>query len=252
MNKSILTGVVIIGGLAFFFVMTMFAISLGQYNARTTPNLPWFPIVVLGVLFSLVFWINSKWDIGLALPEGKPWGRIAAFMVLITIACRCVSTFEGAFHDVTREFEVGPAGVSPLFAFVYWIGIVIAISTASEVAFRGIMQSKLTPLFGIWPVILIVSFINTVSHRWDGLAERAVGTFTILVATGYLRHLSGSVTPAILAHIATIFVWDIILWTWGPWDLGAIGWGTLVATAFIGTITFAASFYLAKQIKTVS
>ena len=65
--------------------MTFFAIAAAQYNASTTPSVPWFPIVVWGVLFSLVFWINGKWDIGLALPKGKPWGLIAAFAIMSTL-----------------------------------------------------------------------------------------------------------------------------------------------------------------------
>ncbi len=252
MNKPAQSVVVVVGGLIFFNVMVFFTIAVSQYNASSMPGLPWFPFVVWGVLFLIVFAINAKWDIGLALPAGKPWGSIATFAVLSVIGSRCVHILEGAFHGVVSEFEAAPPGVSPLFAFIYWIGIVVALSTASETGFRGIMQSKLTPLFGLWPAILITTIVNTLAHRWDGLAERAVGVFAILIAWGYLRHLSGSLTPAILTHVATILVWDIILWSWGPWDYGAMGAGSLAATALIGLITLAALIYLARRIEASS
>jgi membrane protease YdiL (CAAX protease family) len=248
MNKLAIAAIAVIGGLIFFVGMVFFAVGVAQFNADSTPNLPWFPIVVWGVLFSLLFWINRKWDIGLHIPDGKPWGLITTFAVLSMIASHCVLVLEGAFHGITREFEAAPEGVSGLFAAVYWVGIVIAMSTASESAFRGIMQSKLMPLFGVWPAILIATIANTLAHRWDGLAERTIGVFAILVAWGYLRHISGSLTPTILTHIATIFAWDIILWTWGPWDHAAMGTGSLVATAVIGLVTFAGSVYVAKRI----
>ena len=248
MNTTTRAAVAVVGGLAFFLGIVGFALFLAQYNATATPNLLWFPIVVWGALFSLVFWINSKWDIGLALPDGKPWGLIAAFAVVSMIASHCVLILEGAFHGISREFEAAPAGVSPLFAFVYWIGIVVAMSTASESAFRGIMQSKLAPLFGVWPAILIATFVNWAAHRWEGLLERTVGVVAILIAWGYLRHLSGSLTPTILTHIGAILVWDMILWTWAPWDHGTMGIASLATTAVIGVLTFATSIYLARQI----
>ncbi len=252
MSKPAQGVVAVVGGLVFFVAMVVFAITLAQYNANSTPSLPWFPLVVWSVLFVVVFGINAKWDIGLAIPAGKPWGRIASFAILSMIASHCLLVLEGAFHGITREFEAAPPGVSPFFAFIYWIGIVVAMSTASETGFRGIMQSKLTPLFGLWPAILIATIVNLLAHRWDGLAERAIGVFAVLIAWGYLRHLSGSLTPTILAHIATILVWDIILWTCGPWDHGAMGAASLAVTAIIGLATAAASIYLARQIEAKS
>lgn len=238
----------IVGGLVFFVAAVFFSIGLAQLNADWSPALPWFPIPVLGVLFGAVYWINRRWDIGLAIPPGTRWSLIVTFAIASMIASHAVLILEGAWHGLTRSFEPAPPGVSPFFAAVYWIGITIALSTASEVGFRGIMQSRLQPLFGVWPAILIVSLVNTLSHRWDGLYERTIGVFAILIAWGYLRHLSRSLTPTILTHIAAIFAWDLILWYLGPWDQGSMGAGTLAAVAVVGLVSFGASVWSARAI----
>ncbi|MAF83620.1 MAG: CPBP family intramembrane metalloprotease [Gammaproteobacteria bacterium] len=248
MNKLVFAASAVAGGLVFFVSIVLFVVGVAQFNADSTPDQPWFPVVVWGLLFALLFWIDRNWDIGLRIPDGKPWGLIATFAVLSMLASHCLLVLEGAYHGITREFEAAPEGVSGFFALVYWVGIVVAMSTASESAFRGIMQSRLMPLVGVWPAIMIVTIANTLAHRWDGLAERAVGVFAILVAWGYLRHISGSLTPAILTHIAAIFIWDLILWNWGPWDHAAMGMGSLVTTTLIGLAALAGAVYVAKRI----
>jgi membrane protease YdiL (CAAX protease family) len=123
------------------------------------------------------------------------------------------------------------------------------MSTASEVAFRGILQSRLTPLLGFWPGLLLPLVVNTLSHRWDGLAERTVGVVCILFAWGWLRHLAGSLTPAILTHIAAIFAWDALLRAVGPWDQAAMGPGALALTAATGLSALAASVWIARELR---
>jgi len=236
----------IAGGLLFFVAAVAFTLGMAMLNARLTPAVPWFSLPVLLTLGLVIYWIDRRWDIGLALPARPRWWPIVLFAVAAMIACRCLSILEGAWHGVTRSFEVAPFEVTPFFAVVYWLTVVIALSTASETGFRGIMQSRLTPLFGVWPAILIVTFVNGISHRWDGLYERMIAVAAILIAWGYIRHLSGSLTPAILTHVGLIMIWDASLWYFGPLDLSTLGPEALTMTAITGLLAFAVALWAAS------
>jgi membrane protease YdiL (CAAX protease family) len=235
------------GGLLFFVSAVALILGIGMYNASVTPRWPWFPVPVLALLFAAVWLMHRRFDIGLGPVTNRRRGMLLVFAVSSMIAAHCLLVLEGAFHGITRSFESAPAGVSPGFALAWWVIVVIAMSTASESAFRGLMQTRLAPLLGAWPAILVTAFVNLVVHRWDGLYERMVGVFAVLLAWGYLRHLAGSLRPAILAHIGTILAWDAILWTYGPWDHSAMGPGALLATATVGVVSLAGALWAARE-----
>jgi membrane protease YdiL (CAAX protease family) len=209
---------------------------------------PWFPVPVLLGLCGFAAWFHRRWDIGLRLPPRERWPLLAAFATTTMISSHAVLILEGAAHGITRRFEAPPEGVTPFFAAVYWLGVVVAMSTASEVAFRGIVQTRLTRLVGPGAAIAVATFVNLVLHRWDGLIERAVGVIAILLAWSWLRHLSGSLIATLMTHIGAIIVWDAILWTRGPWDHAAMGPASLTITGVVGLASLAASLWLARQL----
>lgn len=235
------------GGLLFFVGAVALILGIGLYNARVTPGWPWFPLPVLTLLFAAVWLLHNKVGIGLGPVANPRRGMLLLFAVTSMVAAHCLLVLEGAFHGITRSFEPAPAGVSPGFALVWWVTVVIAMSTASESAFRGLMQTRLAPLLGAWPAILVTAFVNLVAHRWDGLYERMIGVTAILLAWGYLRHLAGSLRPAILTHIGAIFTWDAILWLYGPWDHAAMGPAALLTTAVIGLVSLAGALWAARE-----
>ena len=238
----------IAGGSVFFVGAITYTLAMAQWNAQLTPDVPWFPIPVLAVLVALVIWMDRKWSIGLALPKDVPWGLIAGFAITSMIAGHCVLILEAVFHGATRSVEPAPKGVGSVFALVYWLGFAAVISIASEAAYRGLMQTKLTPLFGIWPAIAIVVFINTVSHRWDGLEERALFLIAILLAWGTLRQLSRSLLPCIATHFAALVVWDAILRIRGPWDFSQMDSVSIGVTAWTGAVSLVVAVYFARTI----
>ncbi len=250
-TKTILQGVII--GEVFFVGLVLFAVLTSDYNVSSTPSFMWFPILVLPIIFGLVWFVDQKWDIGLRTPVNKPLMPIIGFAIFSMIATRAVLILEGAFHGVVREFYMAPDGLGPYAALFYWIGITIAMSTLSESGYRGIMQSKLMSVLGLWPAIAIVTFMNLISHRFDGLLERTVGLITILTAWGYLRHMSGSLMVTIITHILTIFAWDLFVGFMsepgGGWDLGVMTGAELGITAAIGVVTFGIAVYFAKMMK---
>ncbi|MDH3977346.1 MAG: CPBP family glutamic-type intramembrane protease [Gammaproteobacteria bacterium] len=241
----------IVAASLFFFVSAVLSVVLiSGFNARVSPAIPWFVVFLLPALFTLTFWFDKRWNIGLRTPLRASGWKLAGFAAASMVASHSVLILEGAWHGMTRTFEMAPEGVTPLFAMVYWIGVVILMSTASEVSFRGLMQSGLQRVItGVWPVILIVSLANTLAHRWDGLLERTIGVFAILVAWGYLRHLSGSLAVTIATHIIAIIVWDAILWFRGPWDQSAMSMNDLLLVTFVGLMAFVISLWFARIIR---
>ncbi|MBM4195759.1 MAG: CPBP family intramembrane metalloprotease [Gammaproteobacteria bacterium] len=237
-----------LGGGLFFFAAVGTVLGLAFTNLRLSPAVIWFPLPALAVVCGVAAWAQRRFDVGLRLPPRPLWPLLAAFGLTSMIASHAVLVLEGAFHGITREFEAPPAQLGAVAALIWWVGIVVGMSTASEVAFRGIIQTRLAPLVGVGGAIAAATAINWISHRWDGLAERAVGVVAILLAWSWLRQLSGSTIATLVAHIGAVAAWDIILWRFGPWDHAAMSGGELVLTAVVGFAALAASLWIARRI----
>jgi membrane protease YdiL (CAAX protease family) len=239
----------ILGGTVIFVCLVAFSILTAQFNADTTPNLPWFPVPVLAVVFGITWWCDQRWDIGLRTRCKAPVLQIAAFAVASNIAAHAVWVLEKVWHGAVYAAPTGPAGTSPAFLLTYWVVISIALSTSSEMCFRGIMQSQLSRYMGLWSAIGIVVIANTFSHPWDSLWPRFFGVVAILFAWGWLRHISGSLKACILTHIAAVMGGDIIFRLTGPVDFGQISQTALVINAAVCLLTIGISVYLSRLIK---
>ena len=247
--ESIKTSIAATFGGSFIF-MALVGVSIGtaQFNANVSPALPWFPIPVLAVVFGVTWWCDRRWDIGLKEPVKGPVSLVTAFAVVSMIAAHALWIIEKSYNGVVYEFPRGPEGTSTLFLITYWVTISLALSTASEVCFRGIMQSQLCRLMSLWPAIALVVFFNTFSHPWATLWPRFFGVLAILLAWSWLRHISGSLKATILTHIAVVMGGDVIFWFIGPVDFGQLSSQTLILVAAIGVLATGGSFYLSRMI----
>ncbi|MDP6734354.1 MAG: CPBP family intramembrane metalloprotease, partial [Gammaproteobacteria bacterium] len=225
-----------------------FSLTVAHFNADTMPNLPWFPIPVLAVVFGVTWWCDKRWDIGLRTPCKVPPGLLIAFIVFSTLAARSLWVLEKAWHGDSYAAPTGPEGVSPVFAAVYWVAISLALSTSSEFCFRGIMQSQLSRHLGLWSAIGIVVFFNTFAHPWESLWPRFFAVVAILFAWGWLRHIGGSLKVCILTHIVVVMGDDVLFWLTGPVDFGQISQPVLVITTVVGLSALAVSVYLSRLI----
>ena len=240
----------LIGGLVFFKVVIHFTMATSMYNAQWTPGILWFPIVTFGVLAGATIWIQRHWDIGLSMPSNVPWGRVWALAVTVTVAGTAVSTLQGVYNGTTRatgSYGPGPGGISPALIPVYLFLMSITPGLIAEVGFRGIMQTWLQKVLGMWSAIMIVAVLNTLAHPWAKVQSGWL-MVVILACWGYLRAVSGSLIPALVAHGGYALVLTTVLWFWGPWDQGAMGTASVVAVVVIGVIAFAVSFYLGRSI----
>ena len=235
----------------FFSAVMALGISLVMVNERTAPNFPWFPVPIIGLLIAAIVGMQRWRPIGLAIPNDVPWGRVYGFAVAITIVGIVVCILQGAYHGYVRVSEGVQNEVSPAFAFLYWFVMAVFAAVLAEAAFRGVMQTRLMAVMGVWPAIVIVSVVNTAAHRWNiELFQQWLGLFVILAGWGYLRYLGRSLVPPIVAHGVTNFLLAFGLWTWGPFDQGALGTGSLVLIAATGIVALIIAIFLARSVNT--
>lgn len=224
----------IVGSLVLFIGAMGLCIGLVFANANLSPALVWFPLPVLAVIVAVAVWSERQFGIGLRRPVPLD-GRTLLMTGAIAIAGVAACVFQGALADLTRASETGPPGTSALFMFSYAVLLSVAPAALAEVAFRGVMQTGLQRLWGAWPAILVVAAINTAAHRWGPeLGAQWVAYFVSLAAAGWLRSVTASLWPPLIAHVTANLLTALALWQWGPFVQGRIGAAGLVVVAALG------------------
>ncbi len=237
-----------LGATLIFVFLVAFSLLTAHFNAGNWPALPWFPIPVLAVVFGVMLYCDRRWNIGLRNPCSAPIPLIAAFAVTSNIAAHAVWVLEKTWHATVYAAPSGPAGVSPLFSVTYWVVISVALSTSSEVCFRGIMQTQLSRYLSVAAAIGIVVAFNTVSHPWDSLWPRFFGVLAILFSWGWLRHIGGSLKACILTHIAAVMMGDAIFWMTGPVAFGEYSNLDRLMVVGVGLASLVLSIYFSRRI----
>lgn len=223
----------IVGSLVLFIGAMGLCIGLVFANARVSPGIPWFPLPVLALIVAVAAWSERQFGIGLQRPvplDARTLLMTAGVAVFGVAAC----VFQGALAGLTRDAETGPPGTSTLFMFSYAVLLSVAPAALAEVAFRGVMQTGLQRLWGAWPAILVVAAINTAAHRWGPeLGAQWVAYFLSLAAAGWLRSVTGSLWPPLVAHVTANLLTALALWQWGPFVQGKIGGAGLLVVALL-------------------
>ena len=251
MNRERIWSVVvaIVVAMLFFSVVMGLGIGLVVFNERSSPDFPWFPIPLILLLIAAVAGMHRWRSIGLTISNDVPWRLVYGFALAITVVGIVVCILQGAYHGYVRVSEGPQTEVSPAFALLYWFAMSVFSAVVAEAAFRGVMQTRLMAVMGVWPAIVIVGIVNTAAHRWNiELQQQWLGLFVILAGWGYLRFLSGSLVPPIVAHGVTNFLLALGLWVWGPFDQGALGAGTLALIAVTGVVALVIAIFLARSI----
>ncbi len=236
------------GASLLFMLLVALSLLTAQFNADHQPALPWFPIPVLAVVFAVAWWCDRRWEIGLRTPCRAPISLIAAFAIASNIAAHAVWVLEKAWKGVTYSAPSGPDDVTLFFSVTYWVAISVALSTSSEVCFRGIMQTQLSRHLSIGLAVAIVITFNTFAHPWETLWLRFFGVLAILAAWGWLREIGGSLRACIVTHIAAVMIGDVIFWLTGPVDFGGFSSLHNSIVAGIGLLALGLSVFLSGRI----
>jgi membrane protease YdiL (CAAX protease family) len=109
-----------------------------------------------------------------------------------------------------------------------------------ELFFRGFLQTRLRQRWGVWPAICVTALAFGILH-YDPV--HSVMAFGMGVFLGWLVERTGSIRPAIAAHVLNNTAWILAAGSYGePTAFGmelAILAGSLVVLA-IATVSFAA------------
>jgi membrane protease YdiL (CAAX protease family) len=117
----------------------------------------------------------------------------------------------------------------------------------AEVVFRGYLQGRWTLLLGSWPAILGVAALNTAAHRGGPeLADQWLGYFVALAALGWLRAASGSLWPALGAHLVANVALALAHVRFGAFDHGALGPAAVGAWALVASLALAGAVTLGR------
>ena len=233
----------LIGSLAFFLATMGLGIGLVLANAAVSPQVVWFPLPLLALLVGITAAAEWRFRIGLRTearlnpqPQARSRASITAMTLGIALVGVAACVLQGALASMTLAAETGPAGTSRLFQFSYAVLLSVTPAVLAEVAFRGLLQSRLEPLWGPWPAILLITAINTAAHRWGpDLAAQWLGYFVALAGLGWLRSVTGSLWPPLLAHTLTNLAIALALWHFGPFAQGGIGdLGRIALVALLG------------------
>jgi membrane protease YdiL (CAAX protease family) len=215
-------------------------------NARLLPAVPLFPLAVIAVVVATTAWLDARTPLGLTagrLPPGRNWAFTLAVVVLGVAAC----VVQGAVAGFVRERELGPPGAGPAFGLAYAVTLSAAPAVLAEVVFRGYLQGRWTLLLGSWPAILGVAALNTAAHRWGPeLADQWLGYFVALAALGWLRAASGSLWPALGAHLVANVALALAHVRFGAFDHGALGPAAVGAWALVASLALAGAVTLGR------
>lgn len=214
-----------VGGILFFGLQIGAAMAAVAANARWSPDFVWFPLPIAAMLILSTTWAERRLRIGLTPGAGTVASpRILLLTLVVAVVGVAACVVQGAWYDMVRDEELGPAGVGAGFQFAYAVTLSMTSAVLAEVTFRGILQTRFEEQLGRWPAIIVVTAINVVAHRWGPeLVAQWLGIFVALGALGWLRSVTRSLWPALLAHAAVNFLLALAMARWHAFDQGLIG-----------------------------
>ena len=251
MNTQMLRtlAIAVVLALVFFAVVMGVSMACVMFNARWTPDLVWFPLPVIAVLVGSIYWAEKRWHLGLSHAADVPWGRVYVIGIALTVFGVCVAATQGVFTGKVRAIEVYGGDVSPLFQMTYAFVMSVFAAVLAEATFRGIMQTRMHTVLGLWPTVVTVAVINLLAHRWGpALWENWFGTFIILAAWTYLRWLSQSLWPPLIVHALCNLVFAIAVWFGGPIVYAELAGGTIAIIVAVGLAALAVTIFLARDL----
>jgi membrane protease YdiL (CAAX protease family) len=252
MNTKVLWTVVssILLGFVFFGVVMGASMGFVTLNANVSPQLVWFPLPATLLLVAAIWWVQRRWGIGLEHPADIPWGRVYAIGIGLTLLGVATAVVQGRFTGHVRATELLAVDVSPVFTMTYAIYMSVLAAILAEATFRGVIQTRMQSVLGVWPVVLIIGVVNVLGHRWGPeIVQNWLGLFVTLAGWTYLRWLSRSLWPPLVLHTVTNLLVALGLWYRGPLLHAELANGTVIAIAIVGLLGLGVSVVLVRGMR---
>ena len=237
-------------GLLYFTVLIGISQALVALNANLSPDIPWFPIPALGVIWIVTLWVKRRWDLRLAPPTGIAAGKVYAVALLATVAGMSVSVIEAAYHGLTRSAPLWPGEVSTAFQLTFLLVLPLIASVLAEVGYRGLIQTPFEKLVPLWPMLFFIAVINALFHFYDpDQASQWIRFISLNLAFGYVTWLSQSIIPALIAHIAMNIVEPVSEYLFGPVAMGELSPTTMVVITMLGLTALILAIVIARGVQ---
>jgi membrane protease YdiL (CAAX protease family) len=238
----------VLGGLVYFNVLMGVSMTVAIFNSSWSPTVPWFPIPLLAMIGLVTWWTKGRWNVRLTLPPNVPWVRVYAFSFLAMFAAKSIKGLEGAFHGTILAAPAAPQGVSSGFGLVFLLMVPIIAGVLAEIAFRGIMQTRFEAIAPLWPTLVVLAIINTLSHMgFTDVSTQWIYLMAMNIGFGYTAYLAQSIIPVIVVHAAMNVIFPVAQYLWGPFALGELSGVSLAAIALLGAALTAAAVWLARS-----
>ena len=204
---------------------------------------------MVAILVGAIYWAQKRWDIGLSHPRGIPWGRVYIIGIALTVLGVCTAVVQGSYTGMVRKTELfDDPQVGLLFQLSYAFGMSVLAAILAEASFRGIMQTRMQSVMGLWPMVITIAVINVLAHRWGPeLTLNWFGLFVTLAGWTYLRWLSDSLWPPLILHGVTNFIVATALWFRGPFVHAELPVVTVALVAAAGLAGLVLTFFLARD-----
>jgi membrane protease YdiL (CAAX protease family) len=149
----------------------------------------------------------------------------------------------GSFVDQMNQAMAGLSGARLALALAI-IGVLAPL--AEELFFRGYFQTRLRERWGPWPAIAIASVAFGLLHLnlAQGLFAAVLGVYA-----GWAVELTGSIRPAILAHVANNTVATLLaafLYTPGEQDAAESTTSLVAVAGIMALLTAGAALMMAR------
>jgi membrane protease YdiL (CAAX protease family) len=236
-------------GFLFFGVVMGASMAIVMFNASASPDTAWFPLPVTIILCGAIYGAQRVWGIGLSHPVDVPWARVYVVGIALTLLGLAVAVVQGKFTGMVRATELLDVEVSPLFSLTYAIYMSVLAAILAEATFRGVMQTRMQTVLGVWPTVLIIGVVNVLAHRWGPeITLNWLGLFVTLAGWTYLRWLSQSLWPPLILHTVTNLLVAVGLWFRGPIIHAEMAGGTVTVVAVIGLVALGIAVLLSPAI----
>ncbi|MBM4196922.1 MAG: CPBP family intramembrane metalloprotease [Gammaproteobacteria bacterium] len=247
-EKGLILVSAMLRGLIFFGVVMGIAMACIMLNARWSPDLVWFPLPAVAVLWLATRWAQQRWQIGLNPVAAVSATRAYAAGLTVTLLGVAVCVVQGSYTGMVRETEVFAGADSVAFTLTYAVLMAVFAGVLAEVAFRGIVQARMEPAFGLWTTVIIIAAVNVVSHRWGPeIVQNWLGLFVTLAGWTWLRSWSGSIWPPLVMHAGLNLLVALGLWNFGPLHHAELSSGVVAGFALLGVASLFATVALSRN-----
>ena len=98
-NRRTLPAIIMpmVSGVLFFGVLMGLSVGFVMLNARLSPQVPWFPLPVILLLWAGAVWAERRWQIGLTDRPAMDTGRMVLLSIAVTVLGLAACALQGAW-----------------------------------------------------------------------------------------------------------------------------------------------------------